>query len=138
MKIRNSFVTNSSSSSFCIYNKSQNPLTLKDLMEDWKNCIKDYYEEEFQLHAYYKNEKWGKDFLEKYSTFEEFYNQVLEDADELYSDRIDPREGIVLECGDHPTEDGYASLFIHSEDCIFPKDPPHSDNFEIKFLESFH
>lgn len=138
MKLRNSFVTNSSSSSFCIYNKSQNPLTLKNLMEDWKNCIKDYYEEEFQTRTYYRNEDWGRDFIEKYPTFEKFYNKVLEDADELYSDRIEPRGGVVLECGDHPTEDGYASFFIHSGDCVFPKESPYSDNFDIDFLESHH
>lgn len=97
MKVRTSFITNSSSSSFCITNKSQDVLTLKDLMKDWKFRIQEYYEDEYQFRESYKNEEWGKEFLEKYPTFTDFYNQVLEDADKLYSAQLKPNESIELE-----------------------------------------
>ena len=136
MKVRTSFITNSSSSSFCITNKSQDVLTLKDLMKDWKFRIQEYYEDEYQFRESYKNEEWGKEFLEKYPTFTDFYNQVLEDADKLYSAQLKPNESIELECGDHPLEDGYASLFIHNTWDYLSQDD--TKNFDICFLESHH
>ena len=139
MKIRNSFVTNSSSSSFCISNRSNRNLTIKDLMKDWKNSIKSFYEEETKWASEsFTKYSWGKQFIGQFPTFEDFFNKVLEDADVLYDKEIKPRESIELECGDHQSVDGYASYFIHGTwSDLFPF-TPYSENFDVEFLESHH
>ena len=113
MKIRNSFVTNSSSSSFLITNISNEPKTLQDY-----------------IHEKEKDE-W---FLNMYPNKEAYIEKALQDAENLYDGVLQPGESIEKECGDHHEDDGLAQYFIHSETWNAPIHP----SFEIECLESHH
>lgn len=128
MKIRNSFITNSSSSSFLITNISDEPKTLKDFFKEIKDDIEKEWVESISGYTY------GLEFHQQYPTFDDFYNKVLQDSDNLYDKIIDPNQSIKKECGDHPSEDGYAEYFIHMHTWL----ESNYQTFEITELENHH
>ncbi len=132
MKIRNSFVTNSSSSSFLISNISEEYLSLKDLMDDWKDYILEEYESEI---TDYGNE-YKRKFLKQYPTFEDFMEEVKKSTNMLYRKKLAPNDDLELECGDHECDDGWASVLIHNSSFMYASS--HSDRFKVKMIESHH
>ena len=130
MKVRNSFVTNSSSSSFLITNISDYPKTLKDYIHEIEDEIGIDYKERRQFWEDEKDE-W---FLNKYPNKEAYIEEALKDAEALYDGILEPGESIERECGDHHEDDGLAQYFIHSETW----NPPIHPSFDIQCLESHH
>ncbi len=132
MKIRNSFVTNSSSSSFLITNISDEYLSLKDLMDDWEDYIRDEYESEITEYS----DEYRKKFLKEYPTFEDYMAAVKKSTNMLYRKKLAPNDDLELECGDHEYEDGLASVFIHNSAFMYADS--HSNRFKVKMIESHH
>lgn len=111
MKFRQGFVTNSSSSSFIVLNKSNKILGNEDIARMMEDEFNDY-----------KNNIWGN----KEATFEEF---VLSSNGHPFL--LGPGESTIIECGDH-YDDGLFENVIHLKDDIYKED------FSITFHESHH
>ena len=112
MKFRKGFVTNSSSSSFIVTNKSDKVLGNEDVARLMEKEFLNYQRE------------W-----EKYDvTFEDFIDSSnTRDTQFLLA----PEESVIIECGDSG-EDGLFANIIHMEDDIY------HDEFSIEYHKSHH
>ncbi len=132
MKVRNSFVTNSSSSSFLITNVSDEPKKITDFIKLIEDDIRKEYHERRDIWEEDGKDNW---FTNTYPTFKEYFEKALKDAEKLYDKELEPNEDIVKECGDHQDDDGLAEYFIHAHNWL---DSDYSRDFYIIEIESHH
>ena len=83
MKVRKSFVTNSSSSSFLITSISGEPHKLEDFFTEMKDLIEEDYIERVGLYEPDENDKGENTFLLQYPTVEDYMKDVINDAKKL-------------------------------------------------------
>lgn len=107
MKIRNDYVTNSSSTSFAIYNKTDEDKTLADFIDEvpeivklWNDCI-----EEFHNDDYLKNVVNGEFVYKRIWTLVD-----LDEASDL-SDIIEPHRIYIATASNDSLEDLRSFLF---------------------------
>lgn len=119
MKFRKTFVTNSSSCSFLIENKSDEHKTLTDFAHELINNLSEdairYYED------YYEG------------GIEEFKKKVIYFSPG--SVHLSPHSSVEIECGDSVCDDGAFEAIVHYE-CIYGNN--NLNNFAVKMLENHH
>lgn len=114
MKKRYGFVTNSSSSSYILTNKTNKTLTGEKIALELEDEFNDFKKE--------------YDYISELQKFK-FQDFVSSGKERNLS--IKPQEAIVIECGDH-FDDGLFEMLIHASYGI------NKEDFSIKFLESHH